>query len=214
MKPQLILIGAPGSGKGTQSKRLVNGMGYDHISTGDLLRKEISEGSDLGNRVKKVMEEGGLVDDETVLEILKSNCDVSSKVFIFDGYPRNLEQAKELTNQILSNSRYLVLYFKIDQESLVSRIVNRRLASKSGEIYNLISRPPKIDGICDVSGEKLIHRDDDKEEVVRKRMKVFDDNAVPMLDFYKEKGVLVEINAEKDADVIYQEIEELVRTSS
>ena len=176
MNPQLILLGAPGSGKGTQAKNLVEKHDYKHVSTGDLLRSEIAKGTDLGNKVKAIMDAGDLVDDQTVLELLNANCSLDSKAYIFDGYPRNLEQSKALDEHVLKGAESKAVYFDIDLEILIERIINRRVAPKSGEIYNLITRPPKVSGKCDVSGEDLVHRKDDNEETVRNRMNVFKEN--------------------------------------
>ncbi len=195
MKPQLILLGAPGSGKGTQAASLVKNFHYEHISTGDLLRKEISEGSDLGKRVQAIMDAGNLVDDNTVLELLSKNCSLEKTSYIFDGFPRNLEQAKALDEVVLKGVSSMAIYFDIDFEVIVERIVNRRTAPKSGEIYNLLTRPPKVAGICDVSGEELIQRKDDNEETVRNRLRVFKEAIDPVLNYYQSKGVLKRVNA-------------------
>lgn len=210
MMPQVILIGAPGSGKGTQAKNLINEFGYGHVSTGDLLRSEIAKDSELGKKVKRILDRGDLVDDQTVLDLLNANLDIASKSYIFDGYPRNLEQSKSLDIEVLSGAKAVAVYFKIDLEILVSRIINRRVAPKSGEIYNLITRPPKADGICDVSGEELVHRKDDTEETVRNRMKVFKDNIDPVLSYYKSTGRLYEIDADNDSALVFGELKKIL----
>jgi adenylate kinase len=203
----LIFIGAPGSGKGTQAKNLVKNLGFKHISTGDLLRAEIARETELGKRVTKIMESGNLVDDATVLELLEANLDLISHSYIFDGYPRNIDQAKALEANILLGHKYCAVDFKINKEILVDRIKNRRVAPKSGEIYNLKSKPPKKNGICDVSGELLVHRKDDHEDVVRNRLDVFEKTVSPVLEFYRGKGVLKEV----DADLTSAEIEKKLR---
>lgn len=206
MKPQLILLGAPGSGKGTQASKLVEHFGYGHISTGDLLRAEISKGSELGLRVKSIMEAGNLVDDGTVLELLNANCDLEKQVYIFDGFPRNLEQAKSLDDVVLKNTSALALYFDIDLEIIVERVINRRVAPKSGEIYNLKTRPPKVAGFCDVSGEELIYRKDDNEDTVRNRLQVFKDTIQPVLDYYKSKEMLKVVDATKSSEEVLNQL--------
>ncbi len=203
MKPQLILLGAPGSGKGTQAQKIVSEFGFTHISTGDLLRSEIAKQSELGNRVKSIMDSGNLVDDDTVLELLNANCELGSNAYIFDGFPRNLEQAKSLDEVVLKGVKSIALYFEIDLEILVERITNRRIAPKSGEIYNLISKPPKKDGICDVSGEPLIQRKDDNEETVRNRLGVFKSTIEPVLDYYEKQGALVRLDASKTLEDVF-----------
>jgi len=203
----LIFIGAPGSGKGTQAQGLVKNFNYSHISTGDLLRAEIAKASDLGKRVTKIMESGNLVDDATVLELIKANVDLKNKSYIFDGYPRNIDQALALEKNVLSGHKYRVINFKINKEILVERVTNRRVAIKSGEIYNLKTKPPRVAGLCDVSGEALVHRKDDHEDVVRNRLDVFEKTVTPVLDFYRGRGDLIEVNA----DLSFAEIENEIR---
>lgn len=210
MKKHLVFIGAPGSGKGTQSAKFKEQMGYQHVSTGDLLRAEIAKKSELGLRVKSVMESGQLVSDDLVVELLKANINLSDNYYIFDGYPRNITQVKTLDEKILNNFEYLAIYFKLDTDKLVERITNRRVSPNGKHIYNLKTNPPKVAGICDVTGEKLVHRDDDKEEVIRERMRVFESTLNPMLDFYKAKGILAEVDADKGVDEVFNEISSLI----
>jgi adenylate kinase len=197
VRPQLILLGAPGSGKGTQAKSLVDEFGHSHISTGDLLRGEIAKGSELGNRVKAILAAGDLVDDNTVLELLKANCDLSNNAYIFDGFPRNIEQAKALDEVVLQGVSSRAIYFDMDLEALVLRIVNRRTAPKSGRIYNLLTNPSKVEGKCDESGEDLVHRKDDNEDTVRNRMDIFKSSIDPVLAHYEGQGILRRIDASK-----------------
>lgn len=211
MSPQLILIGAPGSGKGTQAKKIVSELGYNHVSTGDLLRAEVAKGSELGTKIKAVMDSGELVSDELVLDLLKANCAVQKSTYIFDGYPRNLVQAKDLDSALLGGVKSLAIYFEVNIDTLVERIVNRRVAPKSGEIYNLKTKPPKVDGKCDVSGEDLVHRKDDNEETVRTRMKVFTDNIEPVLEYYESQGRLVKVDATNDLEAIFEDIKKVVK---
>jgi adenylate kinase len=208
---QLIFLGAPGSGKGTQASRLVKEQGYRHISTGDLLRAEIAKGSSLGKKVEGILKEGKLVDDAVVLELLKANCTIEKNSYIFDGFPRNLEQAKALEANVLKKINAKAIYFEIDTDVVVERIVNRRVAKKSGEIYNLLTRPPRVPGKCDVSGEDLIHRDDDREETVRKRMDIFIAEIQPMLDYYKAKDCLYRLNADQSSAEVYEQIVSLIK---
>lgn len=204
----VVFLGAPGSGKGTQSAKLLD-KGFNHISTGNLLREEISRGTKLGAKVKSVLDDGQLVSDELVVELLKANLDLDNKKYVFDGYPRNINQAKTL-DEILGGYDYIGIYLKVDTEVLVTRLSNRRQTKDGKHIYNLVTSPPKAAGVCDVTGEKLIQRDDDKEEVVRKRMEVFKNTIQPILDFYAQNGKLVELEAENSVDVIQGEIEQLL----
>jgi adenylate kinase len=210
MKVQLILLGAPGSGKGTQAAKLVTDKGFKHISTGDLLRREIEKASDLGLRVKGIMERGELVDDSTVLALLQANCDLASNQYIFDGFPRNIEQAKSLDNEVLKGARTRAVYFEMDLEELVKRIINRRIAPKSGEIYNLITRPPKVAGKCDITGEDLIQRKDDNEDTVRNRLDIFKATIDPMLDYYESLGILRRVDATLSQDKVFGQVLEAI----
>ena len=201
----VILLGAPGSGKGTQSAKLVESKSLNHVSTGNLLRDEIAKESVLGLKVKQVMESGQLVSDELVAELLKANLKLDSEAYIFDGYPRNLEQAKTLST-ILGSHSCVAVYFKLNTEKLVERLANRRVTKDGKNIYNLITNPPKNSGVCDISGEPLLQRDDDKEEVVRKRMEVFESTINPVLSYYKDSGKLVEVNANQSLDGVFDEL--------
>jgi adenylate kinase len=212
MNPQLILLGAPGAGKGTQAARLVSELGYSHISTGDLLRGEVSKGTELGIRVKAIMDAGDLVDDGIVLELLQANCDLANKAYIFDGFPRNIEQAKALDSEVLKGINAKAVYFEMDLEVLVERISNRRIAPKSGEIYNLISKPPKVDGKCDVSGEDLIQRKDDNEDTVRNRMNIFKDTNGPVIEYYEDLKVLARLDASEGQSTVFKKLLEVVNS--
>lgn len=203
MKPQLILLGAPGSGKGTQAARLVAELGYNHLSTGDLLRKEIKSESDLGKKVQGIMNEGKLVDDDTVLELLNANCDLGSSVYIFDGFPRNGEQAKALDSVVLKEAKSRAVYFDIDLEKLAARLTNRRTCSGCGEIYNLLSKAPAKEGVCDKCGGELTQRKDDNEETVKTRLQVFKETIDPVLAHYEETGRLAKIDASNAPEEVF-----------
>ena len=200
-----VFIGAPGSGKGTQANRLIAEHGFKHVSTGDLLRSEVASGSELGVEIKAIIDSGALVSDDVVLRLLESNCDLSEGAFIFDGFPRNLAQCETL-DRFCGDFPKKALLFDVDFESLIERIINRRVAPKSGAIYNLITNPPKVEGICDVSGEELVHRKDDKEEVVRKRIQVYALHQAEMVEFYSNKGELVRIDANLSTEEVYEQV--------
>jgi adenylate kinase len=211
MKPQLILLGAPGSGKGTQAARLVSELGYQHISTGDLLRKEIKSGSELGNRVQDIMNSGGLVDDNTVLELLSSNCNLSENAYIFDGFPRNIEQAKALDEAVIKGVASKAVYFEIDLDMLAARLVNRRTCSGCGEIYNLLSKAPKDPKVCDKCGAELTQRKDDNEDTVKTRLGVFKETIEPVLAHYESEGRLGRINASMEAEAVFSALKEITK---
>lgn len=207
MKTQLIFLGAPGSGKGTQAAWLVKEKGLSHLSTGDLLREEVAKGTELGKKVSEIMSSGNLVDDDTVMELLKNNCDLANHSYIFDGYPRNIEQVKVLDDKFLKSVSYHCLYFKVDTDKLVRRITARRVCSNCNSIYNVISLPPKQEGVCDSCGESaLMQRKDDTEEVVKNRIEVFLKTMVPVLEYYQEKNALTEINASNDVEEVRKDL--------
>ncbi len=204
---QLIFLGAPGSGKGTQAKVLVEKKNYNHVSTGDLLRGEIKKGTELGQKVDNVLKSGDLVKDELVLELLKANCDLSTGAYIFDGFPRNIEQSKLLEDHILGDFDYSAVYFNMPTETLVERLTARRTCKDCNAVYNIKFLPPKQDGICDkCGGNNLFQRDDDKEEVIRKRMEVYGNTIGPVLEHYKSGGRLVEIDASLPMKEVTEEL--------
>jgi adenylate kinase len=211
MLKNLVFLGAPGSGKGTQSALLKERLNLKHVSTGDLLRAEIAAQSDLGKRVKSVMESGQLVSDDLVIELLQKNVNLDKHSYIFDGYPRNIAQAEKLESSILQDHDYTAIYFKVDAEKLVARLANRRVTKDGKHIYNLITNPPKITGICDVTGEPLIQRDDDKEEVVRNRMDVFESTIEPVLSYYQQKSKLVIVEADQSVEKIFEEVSAVLK---
>ncbi|MFP5386649.1 MAG: adenylate kinase [Bacteriovoracia bacterium] len=207
MKSHLIFIGAPGSGKGTQASKLVAEKGFKHISTGDLLRSEIAKQSPLGLEVKKVMDEGKLVSDDLVIRLLQANINLNEKQYIFDGYPRNLAQAQTLDKEVLKGAPSVAVYFEIDMGKLVERLTNRRTCKNCGAIYNLISKKPKVVGVCDQCGSTdLVQRADDKEEVITNRLQVFKETVDPVLKYYQDLGRLMKVNAESSVDEIFEQI--------
>ena len=209
MKTQVILLGAPGSGKGTQSNNL-KAKGFKHVSTGDLLRDEIKKGTDLGKRVSDLLADGQLVDDDTVLELLQANIDLDKNSYIFDGYPRNIVQAKILCEELLLNSKAVAIFFKIDVDTLVERVVNRRICKSCNAIYSVTTKPSKKEGICDLCGGDVIQRRDDTKDVVLNRMSIFEESTRPVLEFFKGKGKLHELTATKGSDVIEKEIDSIL----
>ena len=207
MKSHLIFIGAPGSGKGTQANKFVTDRNFKHISTGDLLRSEISKMSPLGLEVKKVMDEGKLVSDDLVIRLLQANVNLTASQYIFDGYPRNLAQAQTLDKEVLKGSPSLAVYFEIDIAKLVERLTNRRTCKNCGAIYNLISKKPKVMGVCDqCGGTDLVQRADDKEDVIKNRLTVFQDTINPVIKYYQDLGRLMKVDAEGSVDEIYNMI--------
>jgi len=186
----IVLLGPPGVGKGTQAQIIAEKKNLKWISTGDILRKEVSEGTSLGREAEIYMKEGKLVPDNIIIEIIKKH--LSPKGVIFDGFPRNLSQAKAL-EKIMEIDK--VIFLNCPEEIVIFRLTNRRICIKCNRVYNLISNPPKRDEICDVCGSKLIQREDDKPEVIRKRFRVYEEETKPLLSYYREKGILFEVDA-------------------
>jgi adenylate kinase len=213
MKPNIILIGAPGSGKGTQSEKLISQFGYEHISTGDLLREEIAKSSDLGKRVSSILAQGNLVDDNTVLELLTAKCQLSNHYYIFDGFPRNLEQAKLLEDLLLRQSaKFIAIYLEIDIPTVVTRISQRRICSNCKQVYSLLNLSVDELSVCRKCGNKgtVIQRKDDMPSVVENRMQIFSDSIKPMLDFYDTKNVLKLIDAAETEDIVFEKISNII----
>jgi adenylate kinase len=209
----LILLGAPGSGKGTQAGKICQELGYHHVSTGDLLRNEIKKDSELGKKVSNVINSGALVDDGLVLELLKANCSLGDNSYIFDGFPRNLDQAEALESTVLDGHQSKAIYFKLDLQLLTERLVNRRMCKDCGAIFNLKSKPPKKDGICDnCDSNNLFQRPDDTEETVQNRLKIFSDTIDPVLEFYDKKGNLLVVDASQGFDAVYSLIKEKIQS--
>ena len=209
MKPQLIFLGPPGSGKGTQAGILVRDFDYKHLSTGDLLRVQMKKkDSPLAEEIRQIMKNGLLVDDLTVLKLLKDNCDLEQHHYIFDGHPRTLEQAKDLSEHILQDKEFLVIHFILKLSKLKNRLVGRRICSCCQEIFNLKSNPPKRKGLCDKCNGELTHRNDDKEEVIKNRLEIFNKQIKPILQYYKNN--LYEIDANHSLHKITGKIKEIL----
>ncbi len=198
---RLVFLGPPGAGKGTQAKELTK-EGYVHISTGDLLREEVSKGTELGKRVKAIMESGELVPDDIVLSLVRAKIEGSEK-FILDGFPRTIPQAQALESITELDA---VIYFNIDEQTAVDRISLRRSCPKCGRIYHLQYDPPAEDELCDNCKLKLIQRDDDREEVVRRRYRVYLERTAPLIDYYRARGKLVELDAKQPKDKVSTEL--------
>lgn len=211
MLPNLIVLGAPGSGKGTQALRISKEFGYKHLSTGDLLRAEIEKKSDLGQRVQSIIAKGDLVSDEIVLELLKINLKGDDRALL-DGFPRNIEQSKMLDSQLFNNDKNVkAIYFKVDLSVLKERIVNRRTCKSCGEIYNVKTKPFGSNGACLKCGSMdIVQRKDDTEEVVDNRLNVFKDTFEPILKFYNESGRLMEVNAQQDESAVFNDLKKLI----
>ena len=207
---RLIILGAPGSGKGSQCKWITKDYNVPHISTGDIFRKNISEGTELGKKAKEYMDKGALVPDELVIDLLTSRLDEPDCVengFLLDGFPRTLSQAEALSNYLTSKGIAIdrVINIDVDDSEIMSRALNRRTCSNPDckEIYNLRDNPPKVEGVCDKCGAPLFVRDDDNEETVSNRLRVYHEQTEPLIKYYDEAGVLRTVKGQKEfADTV------------
>ncbi|PYQ61900.1 MAG: adenylate kinase [Acidobacteria bacterium] len=207
---KLIFIGPPGSGKGTQAKRLAATHGVPHISTGDLLREAIADGTELGRKAAPVLASGALVSDEIMVGIIKDRLNKSDarKGFILDGYPRTLVQAEKLDGLVGNGSRPLrVVQLLVPDDVIVKRIALRRSCPQCGSIYHLETAPPKSDLVCDRDGTELVARPDDSEQVIRKRLDAFHKQTLPVATFYKSKSVLRQVDGVGPVDEVFERIE-------
>ena len=183
---RVILLGAPGAGKGTQAQFICERFGIPQISPGDMLRAAVKAGTELGKQVKEVMDNGGLVSDDLIIGLIKERItqDDCAKGFLFDGFPRTIPQAEALVEAGIDIDR--VLEIAVADEEIVARLSGRRVHPGSGRVYHVEHNPPKVAGKDDVTGEDLIQRDDDKEETVRKRLEVYHTQTKPLVDFYQK----------------------------
>jgi adenylate kinase len=203
---RLILLGAPGSGKGTQAKTLSEYYKTKRISLGDILREEVKKGTDLGKKVKGYMEKGVLVPDDIVSLVIEENIDRDG--FIIDGYPRNISQAQNLDDILNKKGSNLdtAIYLDVNESIVIKRLSGRRVCKACGANFHIENMPPKRPGICDLCGAELIQRNDDKPEVIRKRWQVFEEESQPLINYYKEKKKLIVIDANREAEEVFEDI--------
>ena len=206
----VLLLGAPGVGKGTQAKALMAAYGIPQISTGDILRANIKSGTELGKAAKALVDQGTLVSDDLVNQMVADRLKQpdTQRGFILDGFPRTLNQATWLDAQLAGASQTLpvvAISIVVDYEQLLHRITGRRI-SPAGRIYNIYSNPPKVAGICDVDGSALVQRPDDSEAVFTERMKTFEAQTAPVIEHYRQQGRFEEINGDQQVDQVTAEI--------
>ncbi len=207
---RLILLGPPGAGKGTQAVSIVKRYNIPHISTGDMFRKNIKEGTDLGKKAKEYMDKGLLVPDDLVVAIVKDRLTESDcqEGFLLDGFPRTVNQANALDTELKSLNYELsnVINIDVEKEELIERAVGRRVCKDCGATYHVKFNPPKKENICDVCGGELIQRKDDTVETVTKRIEVYLEQTQPLIDYYGKKGILINIDGKQDIDKVFEDI--------
>jgi len=207
----IIIFGPPGSGKGTQADLLAEEYDLEHISTGVLLRQEVAAGSDLGKQVEHLLAAGDLAPDEVVNELVLSRLKLlidKNRGFVLDGYPRTISQAKTLA-VVKMNFAFLIA---ISDEEAIARI-SGRLACACGMTYNIKTNPPKVDNICDNCGQSLRRRDDEDSSVVKNRLQIFHEQIDPLLDYYKQQGILHKIDGEQSIADVFSDINKIIRKS-
>ncbi|MFV9511639.1 adenylate kinase [Tepidibacillus sp. LV47] len=211
----IVLMGLPGAGKGTQAERIVDEFKIPHISTGDMFRSAIKEGTPLGLKAKSYMDKGLLVPDEVVIGIVRERLgnDDCKKGFLLDGFPRTVEQAKALDQMLEELKKKIdhVIYIEVDKDRLLKRLTGRRICRQCGATYHVVYNPPKKEGVCDKCGGELYQRDDDKEETVATRLEVNLSQTEPLLKYYKDKNVLRIIDGNQEIDRVFDSIKELLR---
>jgi len=215
----LVLVGPPGAGKGTQASRLVKDFSLPFIATGDILRANVADGTELGKKAKEYMDRGDLIPDDLVVELIMDRLRQpdASDGFILDGFPRTVPQAEALDAAMLEAGRKLtaVVVVEVPDEELIERLSGRRVNPKTGRTYHIKYDPPKHEGVDDVDGTKLIQRDDDKPETIANRLKVYHEQTAPVIDFYERdggKGLVRRVDGTRDPDEVYRHIRALVAT--
>jgi len=212
----LILFGPPGAGKGTQAERLRNDFQLPYIATGDMLRENVKEGTELGKQADEYMKSGALVPDDLIVAMVAERLqeEDAQDGFILDGFPRTVEQAKALDNQLGELGRRItaVLLLDVPNEEVERRLAGRRVCVKAGHNYHVEFDPPKREGVCDQDGSRLIQRDDDKPEVVRKRLETYHEKTAPLVDYYEEQGLLKRIDGTRDPTDVHDHIRAVIAT--
>ncbi len=211
---KIIMLGAPGAGKGTQAKKIADRYGIPHISTGDIFRANIKNGTELGMKAKSYMDAGNLVPDSLTLELVMDRIhqDDCQNGYVFDGFPRTIPQAEALEEALRADGQSIdyAIDIEVPDENIVTRMSGRRACLGCGATYHTVFAPPKTEGVCDRCGGELTIRDDDKPETVNKRLGVYHQQTQPLIDFYQDKGCLAQVDGTKDVEEVFQDICELL----
>ncbi|GAC1362106.1 MAG: adenylate kinase [Actinomycetota bacterium] len=204
---RLVVLGAPGAGKGTQSRRLAGQLGVPHIASGDMFRKMFDGDAALGERLRYYMDRGNLVPDDLTNELMEARLSRPDAAdgFVLDGYPRNVDQAKMLDEALAAKGIGLdrAVHYIITEPDIVARLAGRRVCPVDGRVYHLVMNPPQVPGVCDMDGTPLIQREDDHEEPIRRRLEVYGERTRPLYGYYREKELLVRIDAIGTTDEVY-----------
>ncbi|GAB6077729.1 adenylate kinase [Hydrogenobaculum acidophilum] len=209
----LVLLGPPGSGKGTQGALLKQRLGFEHVSTGDMLRSEVSRKTPLGLKAQEYMNQGLLVPDQLIVEMIKSLLSSApDKNYVFDGFPRTVNQAEAFEDMLKSMNLDVdkVFYFDLDDDIIVKRLSGRRVCPKCGATYNIYYQKPKNDSLCDYDNTPLVQREDDKEEVIINRLKVYKEQTSPLVEFYKNRNKLYVISALGSQEEVFERLKSLL----
>ena len=207
---KIIMLGAPGAGKGTQAKMLAAKYNIPHISTGDIFRANIKNGTALGAKAKEYMDKGLLVPDELVVDLIMDRFkeDDCKNGYILDGFPRTIPQAEALDAALSANGESIdyAVNVEVPDENIVNRMSGRRACLKCGATYHVVHAAPKVEGVCDTCGEKLVLRDDDQPETVQKRLNVYHEQTQPLIDYYTKEGILKSVDGTKDLEEVFADI--------
>ncbi len=216
---RIVLLGAPGAGKGTQCKNIVSQYGLLHLSSGDILRQERAAGTELGQKAQSYMDSGGLVPDEIIIEMMTGAIKKAPKEgFLLDGFPRTVNQASELDKSLSANEMKIdfVLNLEVDDDVVAKRITGRRSCPKCGAVYHIEHLKPKTEGICDNDGTELVQRPDDASDVVTNRLKTYHQLTEPLVDYYRNNGNVYDFDADRSPDEIrdsiFEKLDALVKT--
>jgi adenylate kinase len=204
------MLGAPGAGKGTQAKMIADEYKIPHISTGDIFRANIKNGTELGKKAKTYMDKGELVPDELVVDLIMSRFaeDDCKNGYVLDGFPRTIPQAEALDAALAKNDDHVdvAIDIEVPDENIIRRMGGRRACTNCGATYHVVYNPPKVEGVCDVCGQKLILRDDDKPETVKNRLNVYHTQTQPLIDYYKKKDILKTVDGTQDMNKVFADI--------